>query len=104
MPLISIRGGTVGALQALFILSQSPQDKVEPLNRVQAASMLMTSTQQVTRNMTRKWSDDEIPALYAEQMAAAEALARSVPAYILRISLTGTFWVEIGKCFTNLEP
>jgi hypothetical protein len=40
--------------------------------------MLMTSTQQVARNMTRKWPDDEIPALYTEHVAAAEALAQSV--------------------------
>ena len=84
-------------LQAIFFLCQSSQDKTEPLNCAQAASMLMASAQQVTRNMTRKWSDDEIKALYSEHMAAAEALARSVPAYVLHISLTGTFWVELER-------
>lgn len=65
-------------LKAIFFLSQSSHDKVEPLNRAQAASMIMTSTQQVSRSMTRKCSDDEIQALYVDQMAAAEALALSV--------------------------
>jgi len=59
--------------------------------------MLMTSTQQVARNMTRKWPDDEIPALYTVQVAAAEALAQSVPAYILHICITGTFWEKIER-------
>ena len=96
-------------LEALFFLCQSPQDKTEPLNRAQAASMLMASAQQVTRSMTRKWSDDEIQALYAEQMAAIDLLVRAVPAYILHISLTGTFWNELEKVLhkprtLNLEP
>jgi len=82
-------------LHAVFFLSQSPQDRVEPLNRAQAASMLLTSTQHVSRSMTRKHADEEVQVLLQEQMAAVEGLVRAVPAYGLHNSLTGKFWEEI---------
>jgi SynChlorMet cassette protein ScmC len=82
-------------LEAIFILSQSCQDKVEPLNQAQAASLLMSSAQQVSGSMTRKLSDKDVYTLRKEQVAAVDGLVRAVPVQVLHISLTGNFWEEI---------
>jgi hypothetical protein len=84
-------------LRAVFFLSQSPEDRAEPLGLSQATAMLMESAEQVSRPMARSLREDERQALYREQLAAAEALARAVPTYTLQISLTGAFWQEIER-------
>ncbi len=63
-------------LRAIFFLSQSPNDRAEPLNSTQAAALLMEVVQHVSRSMTQHLPDDETHALYQEQLAAVEALAR----------------------------
>jgi signal peptidase I len=88
-------------LKAIFFLKQSPQDRVEEVNKSQEVSMLMEATQQISRIITAKQLDDIVLNIHAEQLAASEALARTVPAYMLHISLTGAFWKEIE---TVLSP
>lgn len=84
-------------LLAVFFLSQSPQDRAEPLNTAAATTMLMEAVQHVSGTLTRHLQDKEIQDLYKEQLMAVETLAKAVPAYTLHISLTGKFWKEIEK-------
>ncbi len=84
-------------LQAIFFLSQSPDDRVDSLSVTQATAMLMEAVHHVSRPMERHLTEAEVRALHREQMAAAEALARAVPAYRLYFSLNGAFWVEIER-------
>jgi SynChlorMet cassette protein ScmC len=82
-------------LNAIFFLRRSPQDRIEELNESQELSMLMESTNQISRIITYKLLDDEVQSLHIEQMAASEVLATTVPAYMLHISLTGMFWKDL---------
>lgn len=84
-------------LETIFFLRQSPQDRVEEVNVSQAASLLMESTQQKSKIMIIDLHDDDVQVIYAEQFAASEVLARAVPAYMLYVSLNGTFWKELEK-------
>ena len=84
-------------LKAIFFLRQSPQDRLEEINESQEVSMLMESTQQISWIITAGHPDDEVLTIHAEQLAAAEGLAQTVPAYMLHISLTGAFWKELEK-------
>ena len=84
-------------LRAIFFLSQSPADRVESLSVSQATAMLMETVQHVSGPMARYLSEAEVWALHREQLAAAEALARAVPAFTLYLSLTGAFWEEVER-------
>jgi hypothetical protein len=90
-------------LRAIFFLSQSPEDRAEPLHVASATAMLMETVQHVSRPMTHHLSDDETQALYQEQLAAVEALAQAIPAYTLHISLSGKFWKEIERVLVKDE-
>ena len=65
--------------------------------------MLMEVAQHVSHTMTRRLNPARTHALHREQLAAVEALARSIPAYVLHISLSGTFWEEIEQALQNNE-
>ncbi|MBU0491067.1 MAG: SynChlorMet cassette protein ScmC [Chloroflexi bacterium] len=90
-------------LRAIFFLSQSPDDRAEPLHVTQATAMLLETVQHVSRPMTRHMPDDKVQALYQEQLAAVEDLARAIPAYTLHISLTGQFWKELELVLASTE-
>jgi hypothetical protein len=90
-------------LRAIFFLSQSLDDRAVPLHVAPSAAMLMETVQHVSRSMTRYLAEDEVQALYREQLAAVEALARAIPAYTLHISLSGEFWKEIERVLQDHE-
>lgn len=97
-------------LKAIFFLKQSPKDKVEKIYVSQATSMLIESVQQVSWDTFRYLSVDEIHAIYAEQVAASELLAKAIPANMLYISLEGDFWEELENVLShdiflsNIQP
>jgi SynChlorMet cassette protein ScmC len=91
-------------LRAMFFLSQSPDDRTEPIHVPQATAMLMEAAQHVSSAMRHHLDSNQVHTLHREQLAAAEALARTVPAYILHISLTGAFWKEIERALQSSAP
>ncbi len=88
-------------LSALFFLSQSSRDRVEPFQPTGTMALLMDAAQQVGKSMIFYLQDDEIRANYQEQLKAVEMLARTIPAFTLHISLTGRFWKEIESVLLN---
>ena len=82
-------------LRSIFFLSQSPEDRVEPLPATPATAMLMDAVQHVSRAMTRGLDPVEARALHLEQLAAVQALAREVTTCTLYLSLAGAFWEEM---------
>ncbi|MBD3386651.1 SynChlorMet cassette protein ScmC [candidate division KSB1 bacterium] len=88
-------------LSAVFFLSQSSRDRVEPFQPTDTMALLMDAAQQVGKSMIFYMQDDEIRAIYQEQLNAVEMLARTVPAFTLHISLTGRFWKEIESVLLN---
>jgi SynChlorMet cassette protein ScmC len=98
-------GGTGGSwpvehavpLRTIFFLSQSPSDKLEPVNTVQAAALLLESAADLARETYRQTDEEAARALCSDGIRAARVLASAVPAYALRLSLDGRFWEDIER-------
>lgn len=82
-------------LRAVFFLSQSPSDKLEPVGAVQATALLLDSDFSLTRAAGASITDSR--SAVPEGIEAAKALAAAVPAYKLELSLDGQFWNEIER-------
>jgi signal peptidase I len=89
-------------LRAIFFLAQASLESLEPVNQTVATAMLMQSVEQVSRSMTYRLSPDEVHQVHSQQFANVSALARAVPAFILQLSLTGQFWVEMEHALQSL--
>jgi len=88
-------------LRAIFFLTQSPSDRVEPLDQpASTMAMLLESVEQACRPMARDLSEDQARGMHDEWLANARALMRTVPASLLHISLTGSFWQEIERALS----
>jgi hypothetical protein len=84
-------------VKGIFCLAHGVKDRVERVGPGQAVSLLGESVGQVSSFMAPGLRKDEIRALHLERFNNLCALARIVPAHILHISLTGTFWQEIEQ-------
>jgi SynChlorMet cassette protein ScmC len=84
-------------LKAVFFLSQAVEDRVESVGPGHAVSLLVECAGQNSQLMARGLSKEETRALRLERFNNLCALARVVPAHVLRISLTGTFWQKIEQ-------
>ncbi len=84
-------------LKGVFFLSQALEDRVESVGPGHAVSLLVESARQASQLTARGLSTEEIRALHLERFDNLCALARAVPAHVLRISLTGAFWQEIER-------
>ncbi|MDD4650660.1 MAG: SynChlorMet cassette protein ScmC [Methanothrix sp.] len=90
-------------LRAIFFLAQATEEKVEPVNRTAVEAMLMQSVEQVSRSMTHRLSLAEARMVHSQQLANVSVLANAVPAFILQLSLTGKFWVEMDRALRALD-
>ena len=82
-------------LRAVFFLSQSPSDHLESVNVTQATALTLESAVNLARSAA-----SPLPTLRSPLpigIRAAKALASAVPAYSLKLSLTGRFWEEIER-------
>lgn len=84
-------------LQAFFFLAQAQENRIAPLSPTPAVAYLMETVQHVSSLMRRDLPLDEARALYANQLAAAEELVRTIPAHTLHLNLTGPFWEQIEE-------
>jgi SynChlorMet cassette protein ScmC len=84
-------------LRAIFFLSQSPEDRAVPLDTNESSAFLMESVHQAMGAISRaEFTQKEAEYIYDMEIAAVSALAGSIPAHLLHISLTGRFWDVIG--------
>ena len=84
-------------LKGVFFLSQALEDHAESLGPGHAVSLLVECAKQASQLMARGLSKEATRALHLERFDNLCALARVVPAHVLRISLTGAFWREIEQ-------
>jgi len=85
-------------LRAIFFLDQSPSDLLEPVSATQATALTLAS--EVELVMEVKFALDDAEAartLTSKALGAAKGLASAVPAYSLRLGLTGRFWEKIER-------
>jgi hypothetical protein len=90
-------------LKGIFVLSQSPDDRVERVGPGHAVSMLVESVRQATMLMPHGLFREEVRSLHLQRFDNLCALARVIPAYVLQISLTGAFWQEIEKALQDQD-
>lgn len=91
-------------MRAIFFLSHSSEETVEPINRTTAAAMLMQSVEQVSRSMIYRRSPEESRMVHSQQLVNVSALASAVPAFTPHLSLTGRFWVEMEHASGDRFP
>jgi SynChlorMet cassette protein ScmC len=100
-----LRGGSGGSwpvehavpLRAVFFLSQSPADQLEPVSTTQATALTMESAVSLAWEAYRLTDEIAARSLSSYGVRAAWALASAVPAYSLKTSLEGRFWDEIER-------
>ncbi|MDD8012525.1 MAG: SynChlorMet cassette protein ScmC [Acidobacteriota bacterium] len=82
-------------VKGIFFLVRALADRAERIGQGRAVSMLGECTGQVSTFMAPGLWKKELHDLHLEQFANLCSLARAVPAHLLHISLTGSFWHEI---------
>jgi SynChlorMet cassette protein ScmC len=80
-------------LRAIFVLEQGGEDRVGPLGPGHAVALLAV----LARHYLRGKPLDEIAAFNSRRFDNLCALVRTVPAYLLHVSLDGAFWTEIER-------
>lgn len=84
-------------LKGIFFLTRALEERVERVGNGQAVSLLVECAEQTSQLMARGLSKEETRALHLERFNNLCALTQVVPAHLLHISLTGTFWQEIDR-------
>jgi SynChlorMet cassette protein ScmC len=82
-------------LSAIFFLAQSAEDDVLPAGKAVATVILADAAMMIFGTVRVRDRSLEKKLLGGNAVANAAAMARSVPTYILRLSLMGRFWENI---------
>lgn len=85
------------SLGAIFILEQATVDKARLLGQGQAAVSIYQSAMQVCYRYWYNLDPSELRMRNKNLFANSCKLAKSVPTFKLRVSLTGRFWEEIER-------
>jgi SynChlorMet cassette protein ScmC len=83
-------------MQALILLEQSVRDRIEELSQSKAAVAITEACTQALKPLYMISSRDGA-SLRSRIFENAVALARTVPAFRLQVSLTGRFWEKIEE-------
>jgi SynChlorMet cassette protein ScmC len=84
-------------LRGLFFLAPDDHDRAEPVPPGRAATLLVEVAEQVSAVMQRGMEAEAVRALRLRRFDNICALAKAVPCYELRISMTGAFWKEMER-------
>lgn len=84
-------------VNGFYFLNRADEDRVERVGSGQAVSLLGEFVRQVSTFMTPGLWKEEVHTLYLERFNNLCALAGAIPAHVLHISQTGTFWKEIEQ-------
>jgi SynChlorMet cassette protein ScmC len=82
-------------LRAVFVLEQAPEDHTDSLGGGETACLLAECGEQVTWPAFHNLPEEQVRSLRARRFDNICDMTRAVPAFRLRLSLTGTFWNEI---------
>lgn len=84
-------------LQAIFFLEQSETDETLPLGQGEAAIRIIQSAHQVFWLNFYGVNQKEKRLIYKRMFRNASEIAMTVPSFILRATLTGSFWEKMEK-------
>jgi SynChlorMet cassette protein ScmC len=85
------------SLRGIFVLEQASEDRADPLGRGEAVCLLTECAEQVTWPAFHSLREEKSRFLRAQRFNNICDMTQSVPAFRLRLSLTGTFWDEIER-------
>jgi SynChlorMet cassette protein ScmC len=89
-------------LKGIFILEQSLHDEVVPIGQAEAAVHIYQSACQTCPKIWSHYSPEEERASKKLLFENACLMSKSVPAFILRASLTGKFWEQMEKAIMTV--
>jgi len=89
-------------LEAIFFMEQAGSDELVPMGQGKAAVSINHSSTEVCRPMWWNVSKEERK-LKKRIFDNSCQLARAIPAYVLRVSLTGRFWEEMEKVLQDAQ-
>ena len=90
-------------LSAVFFLTQAAEDEILPAGKAMATVVLADAAMTIFQSVRVQDRSVEKKLLGDNVFANAAAMAKSVPTYILRLSLTGRFWEKIEEVL-NRKP
>jgi SynChlorMet cassette protein ScmC len=90
-------------LSAIFFLEQSPEDGVAPMKDGIAASLIYRSSMQAYSRCLMGMEMDMIKQLRNKVFDNACVMAKTVPAYTLKVRIDGQFWEEIENVLPELR-
>jgi SynChlorMet cassette protein ScmC len=90
-------------LAALFFIVQADTDEVVPVGGGTASVLIDMASMMVFRSVMPTGQRELSPQLRRMVFDNAASLVSSVPAYILRLSLTGHFWEKIEEVLNRME-
>jgi SynChlorMet cassette protein ScmC len=84
-------------LKGIFFLAQDNNEQLVPLNRTNSAYLINQFAYEAMVSLFG-WCDIEArKAIFMQILSNSSAVAQEVPAYILRLSLTGPFWNDVDR-------
>ena len=89
-------------LSAIFFLEQAPKDEVIPIGSGKAAILINQSATNVLQRGWRNLDRSEETAFRMKLFENSCALAKEIPSFILKVSMTGRFWDEMEKVLTHV--
>jgi SynChlorMet cassette protein ScmC len=84
-------------LSTIFFIEQAEMDEVVPMGQGEAAAHIYDSATQVLRRIHFYLHLEKVKSLRKQVFENSCELARSVPAFKLRVSLNGRFWEKIEE-------
>jgi SynChlorMet cassette protein ScmC len=89
-------------LKGIFMLEQSLRDEVVPMSEAEAAVHIYKSACQTCPRIWSYYSPEEVRASKKLLFENACMMSKSIPAFILRASLTGMFWEHMEKAIMTV--
>jgi SynChlorMet cassette protein ScmC len=84
-------------VQGIFFLEQSKADTVEPVGEGRAAVLMTESAAQICEKFWRNLGEEDQKKHRTELFDNACEMAKSIPAYRLKMSLEGRFWEKMEE-------
>jgi SynChlorMet cassette protein ScmC len=81
----------------IFFLEQSEADAVEPLGVGRAAVLITESAAQICEKFWRNLTEEDKKKHRTKLFDNACEMAKSIPAYRLKVSLEGRFWEKMEE-------
>jgi len=90
-------------LNGIFFLVQSENDGVEPIGRGKATTFIYRSASQVFYKSWLTMNPDSRPAVRVQTFENACQMAKTIPSFLLKASLTGHFWEKMEEAISRGE-